>query len=204
MRFGGDGVGRLIQPARRALEPAGGFAQPRQRAFHRGAELPDHRADRLAAPLARRIGFGLHAGQPLALDHVVAEHHHGARHGADLVARVGRRNARRGVAAGEPLHHLGQSFERRRDRAADQPAGDSPSSAKAKPTQAMIHCVRARDAARAARGDVGVLLRGGDDLIGLGQHALGVVIDQRQQRLDVVGVGDPLGERIAVGLHLPC
>ncbi len=65
-----------------------------------------------AALLARGIGFGLHAGEPLALDHVVAEHDDRARHGADLVARrvAGMRAER--VAVGEPLHDAGEALER--------------------------------------------------------------------------------------------
>ena len=63
----------------------------------------------VAALLACAAGLGLRLRQPFALDHGVAEDDDGARHLADLVARLRRRNARRGVAVGEPLHHGGKA-----------------------------------------------------------------------------------------------
>ncbi len=125
--FGGVGfrrhrVGGLVEIGRAHFELHRRCPQLAQRAFDRMFELRDGRCDRVAALLARAARFGLRLRQPFALDHVVAEHDHGARHRADLVARVGRGNARAGVAVGEPLHDAGQAVERPRDAAADQPA----------------------------------------------------------------------------------
>ena len=69
-----------------------------------------------------RLASALCLRQAFALDHVVAEHDHRARHLTDFVARVRRRYARAGVAVGETRHDAGQSVERPRDAAADQPA----------------------------------------------------------------------------------
>ena len=135
----------------------------------------------LAAPLARRIGLALHAGQPFAFDHIVAEHHDRARHVADLVVGMGRGRARRGVAVGEPLHRRGQFLERQRDRAADAPAASQARSAP--PPMPTQHddvpgaCPRRR---QFRGGGAGFASRGGDDLVGLRQHARGVVVDERQ------------------------
>ena len=191
-----------LSPLEALSRRAGGLAQPGQRLLDRAAECVDHRRDRLAALRARGIGLRLHGGQALALDHIVAEHHHRARHGADLVVRPGRRNARRSVAVGEPLHHLRQAFQRPRDRTADAPAEADADQhhGQADPENEAADARPRRRQRRA--GIAGAVARRGDDLVGFRQHGLGIVADQRHQRLDIVGRGDPLREGVAVGLHL--
>src|ERR1700680_3844636 len=46
-----------------------------------------------SAPHARGVRLRLHRRKALALDHIVAEHNHRARHGADLVMRACGRNS---------------------------------------------------------------------------------------------------------------
>ena len=89
-------------------------------------EAGDGGGDHLAAVLALAIGGGLALRQPLALDHGVAEHDDGARHGAELVLGVGGGDVGRGVAGGEPGHRLRQAVERPRDAAPDPPAEGEP------------------------------------------------------------------------------
>ena len=85
-------------------------------------KLRDGRRDRVAALFARAARFSLRLCQTLALDHIVAEYDHGARHLADFVARMRGRYAGAGVAVGKPFHDRGKAIERSRDAAADQPA----------------------------------------------------------------------------------
>ncbi len=51
-------------------------------------------------------------------------------------------------------------------------------------------------------GIVGARTRGGDDLVGFGQHALRVVANQRQQWRDIVDARDPLREGVDIILYL--
>ena len=121
-RLGRDRVGR-------AVERRGGGFQPlaRRRAPWPSAssidllEARDGRRDRLGAALALAHRLLLRHGELLALERVVAEHDHGARHRADLVLGVGRGDVHRRVAGRELLHRAGQAAERLGDAAADQP-----------------------------------------------------------------------------------
>ena len=70
---------------------------------------------RCAKPLAH--GFLPRDGKLLALDCVIAEHDHGARHAADLVLRFGRGHVDRAVARGELLHRARKAGERPGDAA---------------------------------------------------------------------------------------
>ena len=78
----------------------------------------------------------------------------------------------------------------------------SPIRTAASPIQMMTSRVRVRDVASSTAAALASAARGGDDLVGLRQHALGVVIDEGDQRRDVFGARDPLGEGGAVGLDL--
>ena len=120
--LGGDGVGGAVELGGGDLQPLGGLAHARQRLVDRHLEAGDGGGDDLAAVLALAVGGGLALRQPLALEHGVAEHDDGARHGAELVLGLGGGDARGGVAGGEPRHRLRQAVERPRDAAPDQPA----------------------------------------------------------------------------------
>ena len=142
-------------------------------------------------------------GELFALDHGVAEHDHGARHLADLVARVGGGNAGAGVAVGELLHHAGQAVERARDAAPDQPAetkaerdhGDADRDDAG--ARARLRRGRAADDASSAVWRARV-----DDFVRARQHALAVDIDHRAQRMHAVEAVDPLREGVGIGFHL--
>ncbi len=167
-----------------------------------GAEFPDQSSDRFATPLPRNVGFALHPGEALALDHVVAKYHDRARHFTDLVMGVGCSRARGIVAIGEPFHHPGQFLERFGDRAADAPA-TAESDQHHRQVNPDDDITGSRSRRRQLRGGLaGIAARGGDDLVGFRQHALGVVVDERNQRRDVFGAGDPLREGRAIGLDL--
>ncbi len=127
--FRRDRIGGVVEPARGVFQPARRFAQAVERLLDGGAEFPDQGRDRFAAPLARNVGFALHPGEALALDHIVAKYHDRARHLADLVVGMRRGRPRGGVAIGKPLHHRRQFLERLGDRAADAPAASRARSA---------------------------------------------------------------------------
>src|SRR6516164_9358855 len=80
----------------------------------------------MSAPLAFAAGGGLARGEPLALEHGVAEHQDGARHRAKLVMHMRGRDAHRGVAGRELRHRLAEPVERPCDTATDPPAESKP------------------------------------------------------------------------------
>ena len=111
--FGGHRIGRAVELGRRR-SPAD-RAAPRTLPSACSTELSKRRDGRArsfrCAARARALVLVLVRGQPLALDHVVAEHDHGPRHGADLVLAAGSPECRaevspsasRFIAAARPL-----------------------------------------------------------------------------------------------------
>ena len=138
----------------------------------------------------------------LALDGVVAEYDHGARHAADLVLRVGRRDIDRAVAGRELLHCAGEAAERTGDGASDEPVEDQSKDddrdADADDQELGLR-LRARNIFGGRRG---LARRGGDDLVGGGQHLARFGGDDRDRARDLSGAGDPVRECVGVEFHL--
>ena len=128
----------------------GRAAQARQRSFDRPLECRDRRGNRLTAQFLGLVGFGLGRRQFLALKHGVAEHDDGARHFADFVARMGCRDARRGVAGGQPFHASARPLSGPVMLRPISQLNPSPIATMAMPTAMMLLRVRPCDAVKAA------------------------------------------------------
>ena len=201
--LGGDGIGSAVQIGRGGLQPSGGLAHPGQRLVDRHLEAGDGGGNDFAAVLARTVGFGLVLRQPLALQHGVAEHEDGARHGAKLVLGMGGGDARGGVAGGQPRHRLRQPVQGPRDAAPDQPREPKPHQ-----NRQTAHQDNDQTRLRLRRGECrscsgGPLLCSCEDRVRFGNELLAGVGNLPKRALDVLIVAVPLRQGRRVVLHPP-
>jgi hypothetical protein len=140
--------------------------------------------------------------QSLPLDHVVTEYNHRTSHFSDFIARMSGGYARGGISVGEALHDRGQTVERLRDAAPDQPT-----EAEAKRNHRNTDCDNAGSCSRLGHGEAfgrfacsasGV----SDDFVCSGKHILIVDINDRTQRPHAVISFDPFLESVRIGFHL--
>ena len=141
---------------------------------------------------ARRLRLCVR-GQPLALDHVVAEHDHGARHGADLVGRRGGGNSRRVSPSASRFITAARPLSGRVMLRPISQLKPRPIITVAMPTAMMplrVRCLRCRQSVATPRWSRSLA----EPMISSarGIMLLAVDVDDREQRIDLVGDLDPV------------